>query len=157
MGKTRNKIKVSSVKNSEILELQKINHEGQMVLTINQICQIYDIKKYNVYNRFYMNKESFVEGKHYFKVGTLNINIFTQKGVGRLTSLIGGNQALKIYKKLEENYFNQEDEKVNNVQSKELTVVEANENSGLRALHFLHIHFISHPPSLPRPFPSLVF
>ena len=40
MGTKMNKIKVSSIKNSEIFELQKINHEGQMVLTINQICQV---------------------------------------------------------------------------------------------------------------------
>lgn len=142
---------MGSIKNSEVLNLQKIVHNNKAVLTIRQIANIYNVEQSYIHNKFYQNKDMFVQNKHYFNLTDSEmkknniptyanklpsrLNVFTKDGVKLISKLIGYH-AIKIYKDLEKNYFNKEEDlkmnnktntslvKTNNINSNEFECIE---------------------------------
>jgi len=55
------------------VEIQGIEYKGQRVVTFKQIDEVHKRKEGTAKNSFYENKERFVESKHYFEIGRLEI------------------------------------------------------------------------------------
>jgi len=49
-------------------ELRVLEHQGQRVLTTQQLAEVYETETDNIKMNFSRNQERFIEGIHYFKL-----------------------------------------------------------------------------------------
>ena len=107
-------------------ELQIVEHNGERVLTTEQLAEAYECEPNNIKKNFKVNKERFEEGKHYyllegdalksFKDEVTNSNLvgknashiilWTRRGASRHSKMLGTDKAWEMFDALEENYFN---------------------------------------------------
>lgn len=108
------------------MELTVIEHEGQRVLTTEQLAEAYGCTPRQIKQNFNNNKIRFIEGKHFFKVEGealhefknevenfdlvgKNANVlylWTERGASRHSKMLGTDMAWEVYDQLEETYFN---------------------------------------------------
>ena len=107
-------------------ELQRIEQEGQPVLTTDQLAQAYECDGRQIKQNFNNNADRFVEGRHYFKLegdGLKNLRVenidlqispmtrclylWTKRGASRHCKMLGTDKAWEVFDQLEETYFNQ--------------------------------------------------
>ena len=108
------------------MELTVIEHEGQRVLTTEQLAEAYGCTPRQIKQNFNNNKSRFIEGKHFFKVEGealhefknevenfdlvgKNANVlylWTERGASRHSKMLGTDMAWEVYDQLEETYFN---------------------------------------------------
>lgn len=108
--------------------LQVIEHNGERVLTTEQLAQAYECEPKQIKQNFNNNKSRFEEGKHYFKLDGDALRIFkdslgrskistnlkfapqlylwTRRGASRHSKMLGTDKAWEMFDALEENYFN---------------------------------------------------
>lgn len=109
-------------------DLQVIEHNGERVLTTEQLAQAYECEPKQIKQNFNNNKSRFEEGKHYFKLDGDALRIFkdslgrskistnlkfapqlylwTRRGASRHSKMLGTDKAWEMFDALEENYFN---------------------------------------------------
>lgn len=107
-------------------DLIKIEHKEQLVLTTEQLAQVYECDNKNISNNFNRTQEKFVEGKHYFILEGNDLQVFkgihqndeslkfvsklylwTKQGASRHCKMLGTDKAWEQFDVLEETYFNQ--------------------------------------------------
>ena len=49
-----------------MIELPVLKHNGQRILTTQQLAEIYETSTNNIQNNFINHKDNFVQGKHYY-------------------------------------------------------------------------------------------
>lgn len=107
--------------------LQVIEHNGERVLTTEQLARVYGCEPSHITKNFNNNKEHFEEGKHFYKLTgdvlkdfksyiqnlDLPLNKFapqlylwTRRGASRHSKMLGTDKAWEMFDALEENYFN---------------------------------------------------
>lgn len=117
---------VSDVPQIDFSNLDRIEYNGQLVLTTEQLATFYGTKVVNLKQNFYNNKERFIEGKHFFKVegdelasfkdcvknfyqvakNTPTIYLWTKRGAARHCKSLGTDRAWDVFEVLEDVYFN---------------------------------------------------
>jgi phage antirepressor YoqD-like protein len=109
-------------------ELQVIEHNGQRVLTTEQLAQAYGCETANIKKNFNSNKERFEEGKHFFKLEgeelqnlrvtnsdlqispmARNLYLWTRRGASRHCKMLGTDRAWEMFDRLEETYFSKKE------------------------------------------------
>lgn len=110
--------------------IQIFEHNGERVLTTEQLAQAYECEQNRIIDNFNANKERFEEGKHFYKLTGETLKIFkneafkgsseiprnlkfspqvilwTRRGASRHSKMLGTNKAWDMFDQLEENYFN---------------------------------------------------
>ena len=113
-----------------IKNLVKINFREERVLTTKQMAEVYGTEENNIKKNLSVNKERFIEGKHYyllkgdelkkFKRVVTNGNqalenefrfvsqltLWTEKGANRMCKILDTDKAWEQFEILEETYFN---------------------------------------------------
>mgnify|MGYP002626271471 CR=1 FL=1 len=108
----------------DLKKLAKVEYSDQRVLTSEQISEFYGCTTDNIKKNFNVNKERFIEGKHYFKVegealknlrvtfSNLQISpmtralfLWTKRGAARLAKMLSTDKAWEVFEILEDNYF----------------------------------------------------
>lgn len=111
-----------------IQELQPVNHKNIAVLTTDLLSSLYGTANTNIIKNFTVNKDRFIEGKHYFKLegkelkefkdcitksntvkiapNTRNLILLTERGAARHAKMLDTDQAWEVFEKLEDSYFN---------------------------------------------------
>lgn len=106
--------------------LTKIEYSKQIVITTEQLADVYECDPNNIKKNFSNNQDKFAEGVHYFKVEgeplrKLRVNIsdlqispmarslmlWTRRGASRHCKMIGTEKAWEMFDDLEESYFKQ--------------------------------------------------
>jgi hypothetical protein len=107
------------------VNLLKIEHKKQRVLTTEQLALGYGASERNINDNFNNHKDRFIEGKHYFllqgdelrwfKNYTDNIGVvgkrapalylWTEKGALRHAKILDTDKAWEVYERLEETYY----------------------------------------------------
>lgn len=107
-------------------ELTPIEHQGQRVLTTEQLAELYGTTADTIKQNFKRNKDKFREGIHYIKLGGMplkefkdmatnshlvgkNANVlylWLRRGAARHSKMLGTDKAWEVFDFLEENYFN---------------------------------------------------
>lgn len=107
-------------------DLIKVEHKNQLVLTTEQLAQVYECDNKNISNNFNRTQEKFIEGKHYFILEGEDLQVFkgihqndeslkfvsklylwTKQGASRHCKMLGTDKAWEQFDVLEETYFNQ--------------------------------------------------
>ena len=123
--------------------LQIIEHNGQRILTTQQLAEIYETSTDNIKKNFSNHKVNFIEGKHYYLLKgnllkefkenlrvnnihlqisnmTRNLYLWTERGANRHCKILDTDKAWEQFDYLEDTYFKVK-EKCNNI----LTISEA--------------------------------
>lgn len=107
-------------------QMQIIEFYNQRLLTTEQLAEFYEATPKNIRDNFQNNRDKFIEGKHYFRLegddlrafknDTENIGIvgnrvnqlilYTKRGAGRHSKMLGTDKAWDMFDELEESYFN---------------------------------------------------
>ncbi|MDF2499382.1 MAG: hypothetical protein K0Q77_96 [Anaerosporomusa subterranea] len=102
-----------------------IEHQGQRVLTTQQLAQVYETDGNNIKNNFANNKDRFVEGRDYFFLQneelqefkrvvndidqplkfTSQLYLWTERGANRHSKILDTEKAWQQFDVLEETYF----------------------------------------------------
>lgn len=105
-----------------------IEHEGQKVLTTEQLAQAYECKPSQIKQNFNNNIEKFEQGVHYFKLegaelkgfknqvenfdlvnkNASSLYLWTRRGASRHCKMLGTDKSWDMFDELEETYFNKE-------------------------------------------------
>lgn len=107
--------------------LIKIEHEGQKVLTTEQLASVYGCNMKIISNNFNRNREKFVLGQHYYRLENEKLKAFkgvhqndeslkfisilylwTRRGASRHCKMLGTEKAWEMFDELEETYFNRQ-------------------------------------------------
>ncbi len=110
-------------------DIQKVEYNGIIVLTTQQIAEAYGTEGKVISNNFNNNKDRYIEGKHYicligdelrdFKNHSLNLGIapqsaklylWTEKGAFLHAKSLNTDTAWEVYDKLVDNYFKKKDD-----------------------------------------------
>jgi phage antirepressor YoqD-like protein len=125
-----------------------LKHNGQRILTTQQLAEIYETDINNIQNNFANHKENFVEGKHYYflkgdllkefknnlQVNNIDLQIsnmtrslylWTERGANRHCKILDTDKAWEQFDNLEETYFQVKNEKLSGEDLIALAVVEA--------------------------------
>ena len=107
-------------------KLPQIKYSDQLILTTEQLAEFYGATVQQIKQNFANNKDKFIEGIHFyllegaklkaFKNRVENIDLvgknarslvlYTKRGAGRHSKMLGTNKAWDMFDELEENYFN---------------------------------------------------
>ena len=107
-------------------KLQRIEKDGQAVLTTEQLAQVYGCDAKRISENFKRNADHFEEGQHYFKLEGDELREFkmtnpqiaeqslrapvmylwTRRGSSRHCKMLGTDKAWEMFDQLEETYFN---------------------------------------------------
>lgn len=109
-------------------KLEKIEYGDDLVLTTEQLAEVYECTPLMIQQNYANNKERFKEGKHFFRlegdtlrdfkasIGDSKISstlkftsvlmLWTKRGASRHSKMLGTDRAWEMYDVLEENYFN---------------------------------------------------
>lgn len=107
-------------------ELPQIKYSDQLILTTEQLAEFYGATVQQIKQNFANNKDKFIEGIHFyllegaklkaFKNRVENIDLvgknarslvlYTKRGAGRHSKMLGTDKAWDMFDELEENYFN---------------------------------------------------
>lgn len=108
-------------------EISVVDHEGQRVLTTEQLAQAYGCEGSRISENFKRNEDRFIIGQHYFKLDgeelkdfrlrsancglqissmTRSLYLWTRRGASRHCKMLGTDQAWEMFDQLEETYFN---------------------------------------------------
>lgn len=107
-------------------ELPQIKYSDQLILTTEQLAEIYETTPNTIKQNFNANKSKFVEGIHYFRLTGVELKefknevrnpnlvgknassliLYTKRGASRHSKMLGTDRAWDMYDELEENYFN---------------------------------------------------
>ena len=117
--------RVMTIANTDI---QVIEHNGERVLTNEQMAQVYECEPRQLVQNFNNNKERFEEGKHFYKLTgkdleklrvdnidlqishmTRSLILWTRRGAARHCKLLGTDRAWDMFDSLEEHYFNRQE------------------------------------------------
>lgn len=108
-------------------DLIKVEHKDQLVLTTEQLAEVYECSTDNIKKNFNVNQDKFIEGKHYYVLkgselaefkNQVNIcylvhkqasqlYLWTKQGASRHCKMLGTDKAWEQFDVLEETYFNQ--------------------------------------------------
>lgn len=114
-------------------ELQKVEYNGIIVLTTQQIAEAYEVKEIQISQNFKNNRQRFVEGKHYISLSgddlrtfknqlekievvksrTSHLYLWTQKGAFLHAKSLNTDKAWEVYDALVDNYFEKKKEEIN--------------------------------------------
>lgn len=128
-----------------MIELPVLKHNGQRILTTQQLAEIYETSTNNIQNNFINHKDNFVQGKHYyllkgeelreFKREVNNIDLvknnvnqlylWTERGANRHCKILDTDKAWEQFDNLEETYFKVKEEKLSGENLIALAVIEA--------------------------------
>ena len=106
-----------------MLNLDRIEYNDKLVMSTEQLGQVYECNTKRISENFNRNKSRFIEGIHYFKLEgeTLRgfketnplfadrssvIYLWTKRGASRHSKVIGTDKAWDMFDKLEDVYFN---------------------------------------------------
>lgn len=110
-----------------VQELQQVKYSDQLILTTEQLAEFYEVTPKQIKQNFANNKSKFREGIHYvllegdelkeFKSQVENFDLpiskyasslylWTKRGAGRHSKMLGTDKAWDMFDELEENYFN---------------------------------------------------
>jgi hypothetical protein len=107
-------------------KLPEIKYADQLILTTEQMAELFQATPKQIAQNFFNNKDKFVEGLHFyllkgrelkaFKDQTKNFSLvakqashlylWPKRGVSRHSKMLGTSKAWDMYDMLEENYFN---------------------------------------------------
>lgn len=107
-------------------ELTVLTNNNERVLTTKQLAECYETKEINIQKNLSVNKERFIEGKHYYKLEgeelkefknlltdskvvnprTPSLILWTEKGASRMCKILDTDRAWEQFDILEETYFN---------------------------------------------------
>jgi len=128
------------------VEIQGIEYKGQRVVTFKQIDEVHKRKEGTAKNSFYENKERFVESKHYFEIGRLEIPtdlweaygfnkfapkgyLITERGYLFIAKTLTDDRAWEIQEELIESYFRKSSRKaLADMSTKELALIDLSVN-----------------------------
>lgn len=106
-------------------ELKQVKYNDQLILTTEQLAEFYEVTPKQIKQNFSNNRDKFEEGKHYyllqgprlkeFKNRVENFDLvgknanqlflWTRRGAGRHSKMLGTDRAWDMFDELEENYF----------------------------------------------------
>ncbi|XYQ53242.1 ORF6N domain-containing protein [Pectobacterium carotovorum] len=107
-------------------------HNGIPVITTELLSQLYGTEPIRIRNNHSRNRERFIEGRHYFKLGGKNLEIlrvslrdsqnpvhpsvralmlWTERGAARHAKMLETDQAWDVFEKLEDFYFSQREKR----------------------------------------------
>lgn len=108
-------------------KITRIEYNGQLVLTTEQLADFYGTKINNIQVNFKNNADRFIEGKHYFKLEGNELEVlrlknfqlqispksrvlylWTKRGCARHCKSVGTDRAWEVFELLEDVYFNVE-------------------------------------------------
>ena len=120
--------RVMTIANTDI---QVIEHNGERVLTNEQMAQVYECDPHQIRQNFSNNADRFEEGKHFYKlegealkafknqveildsVGigkrASSLILWTRRGAARHCKMLGTDRAWDMFDSLEEHYFNRQE------------------------------------------------
>ena len=120
--------KVMTIANTDI---QVIEHNGERVLTNEQMAQVYECDPHQIRQNFSNNADRFEEGKHFYKlegealkafknqveildsvgIGKRASSLipFIRRGAARHCKMLGTDRAWDMFDSLEEHYFNRQE------------------------------------------------
>lgn len=109
-------------------DLIPVKFNEEIVITTKMLAQVYECQDVNIKKNFNLNKDKFIEGKHYYKVEgeelkefkeynkVTNSNLvekqakilylWTKRGASRHCKMLGTDKAWEMFDTLEESYFN---------------------------------------------------
>lgn len=109
-------------------DLIPVKFNEEIVITTKMLAQVYECQDVNIKKNFNLNKDKFIEGKHYYKVegGELKefkeynkvtnsnlvekqakiLYLWTKRGASRHCKMLGTDKAWEMFDTLEESYFN---------------------------------------------------
>ena len=128
----------------DFTKLAKVEHKDQLILTTEQLAEFYECTTDNIKKNFNVNKERFIEGKHYFKIEgealknlrvtfsnlqisamTRTLYLWTKRGAARHAKMLSTEKAWEVFELLEDNYFNAQ-EKVESAPKNETQIAVQN-------------------------------
>lgn len=120
--------RVMTIANTDI---QVIEHNGERVLTNEQMAQVYECDPRQIRQNFSNNADRFEEGKHFYKLEgedlknfkaslgesklstdlkfAPSIILWTRRGAARHCKMLGTDRAWDMFDSLEEHYFNRQE------------------------------------------------
>ena len=122
-----------------MINLPILKHNGQRILTTQQLAEIYETSIDNIKKNFSNHKDNFVEGKHYyflegedlkqFKNEVNNIHLvgknasslylWTERGANRHCKILDTDKAWEQFDNLEETYFRVKETGTYNIRDKQ--------------------------------------
>ena len=128
----------------DFINLSKVAYSDQLVLTTAQLAEFYGCTTNSIKVNFHVNKDHFIEGKHYFKlegeelknfkrlVSQANmpvnkfsawLNLWTKRGAALHAKMLSTDRAWEVYELLEDAYFDAQEksEPAQNAQTKSET------------------------------------
>lgn len=109
-------------------DIQKVEYNGVIVLTTQQIAEVYETEQQIVTNNFNRNKDRYIEGKHYiclkeselkeFRAKNQNdvlpnankFYLWTEKGAFLHAKSLNTDTAWEVYDELVDNYFKRKED-----------------------------------------------
>ncbi len=132
-----------------MIDLPILKHNGQRILTTQQLAEIYETEVNNIQNNFANHRANFTEGKHYYVLKGMELKEFkrylnnidlpieinkfapqlylwTERGANRHCKILDTDRAWEQFDNLEETYFKvKEKEKLSGENLIALVVIEA--------------------------------
>lgn len=132
-----------------MIDLPILKHNGQRILTTQQLAEIYETEVNNIQNNFANHRANFTEGKHYYVLKGMELKEFkrylnnidlpieinkfapqlylwTERGANRYCKILDTDRAWEQFDNLEETYFKvKEKEKLSGENLIALVVIEA--------------------------------
>ena len=125
-----------------MVNLPVLKHNGQRILTTQQLAEVYETNINNVQNNFINHKDNFVEGKHYYllkgeklrefknnlQVNNIDLQIsnmtrslylWTERGANRHCKILDTDKAWEQFDNLEETYFRVKETSTYNIRDKQ--------------------------------------
>ncbi|MEC3942418.1 ORF6N domain-containing protein [Enterococcus mundtii] len=135
-------------------QMQIIEFYNQRLLTTEQLAEFYDATEKQIKQNFNNNKEKFIEGKHFYRLGGQQLKdfknrvenfdlvgknanqliLYTKRGASRHSKMLGTDRAWDMFDELEENYFNPKQQAQIPTSNRELILLalEGNEETNQR-------------------------
>ncbi|BBM14669.1 ORF6C domain-containing protein [Enterococcus mundtii] len=135
-------------------QMQIIEFYNQRLLTSEQLAEFYDATEKQIKQNFNNNKEKFIEGKHFYRLGGQQLKdfknrvenfdlvgknanqliLYTKRGASRHSKMLGTDRAWDMFDELEENYFNPKQQAQIPTSNRELILLalEGNEETNQR-------------------------
>ena len=106
-------------------EIPRVEWRSERVMTTAQLAEFYETSADNIKMNFSNNRDRFVEGKHFFKLESDDLQnlrvknlypqispmtrvlyLWTKRGAARHAKMLNTDRAWEVFEALEDNYFN---------------------------------------------------